>query len=92
MNTERDRLKVGREPVRLRAESEPYVIFSGRQFVPVLDVLDVRKGHEYYLIISPVSIGEKLFQWANESGRLRDIEFWINKQSDEKFAKYELEF
>lgn len=92
MNTNRDRLKVGREPIRIRVESEPYAMFNGRQFVPVLDVLDVRKGHEYYLIISPISIGTKLYEWVTEAGRLRDIEFWINKQSDERLAKYELEF
>ena len=47
----RERLKIDLEPRKLRVESEPYVVFVGRTFVPVIDVFDVKSKREYFLII-----------------------------------------
>jgi hypothetical protein len=88
----RERLKVDREPRKLRIESEPYVVFLGGTFVPVVDVYDIKKKREFYLPINASSISGILLAWAIEnSGRIINMEFWINKESDDKFAKYQLE-
>ena len=87
----RERLKIDTRPVKLRIESEPYVIFMGRAFVPVIDVYEVRKRREYILLISAQSISIPLKQWQDYEKSLVHIEFWINKASEERSAKYELE-
>ena len=90
IDTKRERLKIDTRPVKLRIESEPYVIFMGRAFVPVIDVYEVRKRREYILLISAQSISIPLKQWLDYEKSLVHIEFWINKASEERSAKYEL--
>lgn len=88
----RERLKIDMEPRKLRIESEPYAVFVGFSFVPVLDVYELKQSREYILIIAPKSVSRVLKNWMDENdGRLAHIEFWINKKSDDKFAQYELE-
>ena len=91
IDTTRERLKIDTRPVKLRIESEPYVIFMGRAFIPVIDVYEVRKRREYILLISAQSISIPLKQWQDHEKSLVHIEFWINKASEERSAKYELE-
>ena len=88
----RERLKIDLKPRKLRVESEPYVVFVGRTFVPVIDVFDVKSKREYFLIISAQSIASVFREWMNEAdSKLIHTEFWINKESTEKFSKYEIE-
>ena len=88
---DRERLKIDMQPVKLRIESLPYVIFIGRTFVPVINVYDIKKKRENYLIISPVSIASELYSWLSDDPKsIINIEFWINKISDDKFSKYEV--
>ena len=87
----RDRIKIDMAPVKLRIESDPYVVFIGKTFVPVIDVYNIKTKREHFLIISPVSISGEIQAWmmAND-GSIVNLEFWINKVSDEKFSKYEI--
>ena len=88
----RERLKLDREPRKLRVESEPYVKYVGRAFVPALDVLEIKNEREYFIIISPQSISQPLKAWMDENdGTLMHLEFWINKASEDRFSQYELE-
>ena len=87
----RERLKIDTKPIKLRIESEPYVIFMGRAFVPVINVYEVKKKKEHILIISAQSISIPLKRWLDDEKSLVHMEFWINKASEERSAKYELE-
>jgi len=88
----RERIKVDIAPKKLRVESEPYVTFVGRNFVAVIDVLDIKTGREYFLIISAQSISQYLVRWQEENnGKLTHVEFWINKIGEERKAPFELE-
>ena len=85
-----ERLKVETMPLKLSIDSDPYVRFVGRTFVPVIDVTNVKTRRSYFLIISPVSIAQQIKKWADEEGGILHLEFWIHKSSDDKFAKYEV--
>ena len=43
---EKERLKVDMKPLKLRIESEPYVLFCGRSYAPVIDVYDIKSNRE----------------------------------------------
>mgnify|MGYP000232889028 CR=1 FL=1 len=88
----KERLKVTTEPVKLRFTSEPYAMFVTKQYVPVIDVHELKRQRDYYLIISPVSLSMKLNDIRLESGgALIHSEIWLHKESDEKYAKYVVE-
>jgi len=85
----RDRLKVDSMPIKLRIESEPYAVFVGRQFVAAIDVYDVKRKREFYLIISPMSLSQEIKSLIeSEPNGIVDSEIWVSKESDDKFAKY----
>ncbi len=84
----RDRLKIDIAPVKLRVESEPYVMFIRNQYLAVIDVYDIKAKREYFIIVSPVSLSVRFNELKLENGSLVDVEIWINKESTDKFAKY----
>lgn len=86
----RERLKIDMSPVKIRVESEPYVTFLGKSYVPVVDVLDVKRNIEGFLIVSAKSISEPFYQYSQIEGGLKHAELWINKKSDDRMAKYEI--
>jgi hypothetical protein len=88
----KERLKVDIEPRKIRIESEPYVKFVGKAFLPIIDIYDVKRKREYFLIISPQSISKPLNALiASNDGKLIHVEIWINKESNEKYSKYQIE-
>ena len=91
MTSDRERLKVTSKPLKLRVESEPYVVFLGRKFSTAIDVYDVKTRREYYLIIEAQSLSMPLKHLIDVEGGLRELVIWINKESDDKRAKYEIE-
>lgn len=91
MKLEKERLKIDSEPRKLRIDCEPYVKFVGKAYCPVVDVFDLKKRREYFLIISAQSLSLPLRKISEQEQKLAGIEVWVNKASDEKFAKYELE-
>ena len=90
MTEERERLKVDSQPVKLRIESEPYAKFIGRKYAAVLNVYDLKRKRDYYLIIEAQSLSQPLNDIVEVEGGLVGMEVWINKASDEKMAKYQL--
>ena len=87
---DRERLKVDTKPFKLRIESEPYAKFLGRKYSVVLDVFDVKRKKELYLSLDAQSLSQPLYELSVTEGLLRDLEIWVVKQSDEKYAKYEV--
>ena len=85
-----ERLKVNTKPVKIRIDSEPYVAFLSRGFVPAIDVYDLRLKRHYSLIINSMSVSSVLLELAKVHGCLLNLQIWINKESDDKFAKYEI--
>ena len=87
---DRERLKIDTQPIKLRVESEPYPKFLGRKYSVVIDVFDIKRRREYFLSIEPQSLSQPMHTIATTEGSIRDIELWISKTSDEKYAKYEI--
>ena len=88
--SEREKLKVGIQPLKLRIESEPYASFLGRRYSVMLDVWDIKRKREYYLIIDAQSLSQPIHKLTVTEGTLKDLEVWILKESEEKYAKYEV--
>lgn len=90
MIPERERLKVTSEPRKLRIESEPFVLFVGRKFAACINVFDVKKKREYYVIVEAQSLSLPLLEIMQKEGGLTGIEVWVNKKTDERTSPYEL--
>ena len=86
-----ERLKLNSEPHKVRIESEPYVRFVGRAFCPVINIYDIKKRREYFLIVGAQSLSMALKKIQENEGKLTGIEMWVNKASDDRAAKYEVE-
>lgn len=87
---DRERIKIGQAPVKLRIESEPYAFFIGRKYTAVIDVYEVKQKREYFLLIEPQSLSIPLRQLETTEGGLIGLVVWLSKESDDKFAKYEV--
>ena len=87
---EREKLKVDTKPIKVRIESEPYAKFLGRKYSVLIDVYEIRRKREYYLVIEAQSLSLPINKLSITEGSLKDIELWISKESDEKYAKYEV--
>ena len=88
---ERERLKIDTQPKRLRIESDPYVKFMGRKYSVVLDVFDVKKKREFFIVIEAQSLSQPIYELSVTEKKLKDLEIWLSKESDEKYAKYEIQ-
>ena len=89
---DKERLKIDTSSIKIRVDSDPYAIFVGRQYVAAIDVFDMRVKRDYFLIISPVSLSLVLNEIQVQSGgSLIGVNLWINKESNEKYSKYEVE-
>lgn len=90
MIPDRERLKVNSEPRKIRIDSEPFVLFVGRKFAPCVDIYDLKKKRNYYLIIEAQSLSMPLLELMQSEGQLTGLELWINKKTEERTAPYEL--
>ncbi|MGI9229282.1 MAG: hypothetical protein ACR2P9_05430 [Gammaproteobacteria bacterium] len=90
---EKEILKIGLEPVRIRVVSEPYVTYSPFGYAPVIDVWLVKKKREYRLYISAASLSSNLekIRENTEFGKFTGLEFWIRKESSDRKSAYILE-
>ena len=87
-----ENLKIDIEPRYLLITSEPYVVFTMRGYAPVLNVFEKKTGREYRIFISAKSLSDKLEKLLLGNGeKFVGLEFWIRKESDDKFSKYLLE-
>jgi hypothetical protein len=86
----KDRLKIDSRPRKLRIDSEPYVAFAFGKYCPVIDVVDLKTRIGYYIIVDPQSLGGPLRELEKLEGCLTNLIVWVNKESDDKFAKYQV--
>lgn len=76
----------------LLIKSDPYVIYGRMGYTPVIDVEEIHKGLNGYLVITAVSLGEPLNEIQNDnSGILIGITISIQKQDASKFSPYIVE-
>jgi hypothetical protein len=72
--------------------SEPYVIFGRMGYTPVIDVEEIHKGIQGYLVIAAVSLGDPLNSIQTEnSGKLSGVTIAIQKEDSSKFSRYIVE-
>lgn len=88
--SERDRLKIGIEPIKLRIESEPYAVFWHRKYIVMIDVYDIKRKREYVLSIEPQSLSQPIHELITTEKSLVNLEIWLSKVSEEKYAAYDL--
>ena len=88
---ELDQLKIGEGWIQLRVHGEPYVVSTFRGYAPVLEVENLRSRTRHYLFMSAKSLMEGLEPLRSTNhGSFAGLEFRIRKESDDKFAKYEI--
>ena len=85
-----DRLVIDINPVKLRVVSDVYVVYTSRRlYVPAIDVQNIKSKIKYSLWVSASSIASRLEEIrAVNEGAVIGIEFWLEKDGDDKFAKY----
>ena len=91
MNTETnfDILKIDTNPLALRIISDIYLVFKYKKYLPVIDLLDIKSKKRSSLIVQATSVATFLEELRFSSeGTIIDHELWIQKESDDKFAKY----
>ena len=87
-----DRLIIDTNPVKLRVLSEVYLVFTSRRvYAPAIDVQNIKSKMKASLWVSASSIAVRLeeIRQINEGG-IVGIEFWLEKDGDDKFSKYVL--
>lgn len=87
---DRERIKIGQTPIKLRIESEPYVVFLGKKYASVVDVYESKQKREYFLIVEPQSLSTPLRQLELAEGKLSGLVLWLSKESEDKFSKYDV--
>ena len=72
--------------------SEPLVIMTWKGYAPVIRVRAIKTGLDYLMYLSAKSLAEGLEPLRNaNNGVFSGLKIAIRKQSDEKFAKYEVQ-
>jgi hypothetical protein len=89
MNTQ---IKISDSRTIILIKSEPYVIFGRMGYMPVIDIEEIHRGTQGYLVITAVSLGEPLNEIQKEnSGKLNGITIAIQKENSSKFSPYIVE-
>tara|TARA_Y100000817_G_scaffold293655_1_gene266820 strand:+ start:594 stop:935 length:342 start_codon:yes stop_codon:yes gene_type:complete len=85
-------LRVGTEPQILEILTDPYVIYRSNRYAPVVKVKEVSSDKEYILYISSTSLAQELedIRTLDGDGSMVGIKIAVNKDSDDRFAKYEV--
>ena len=84
-----DRIIIGTEPVKILTISEPYVVVSFFGYQVAIDVFETKKKKPKTLLLTAKSLSMALESLREENnGKLNGVEFWINKESEEKKSKY----
>jgi hypothetical protein len=86
-------LPVGTGWIPLEATDEPTVVLTFKGYAPVLPVKNRRNGLVYILYISAKSLAEPLEKFrASNGGLFKGLTFEIRKESEDRFAKYEVRY
>lgn len=85
-------LRVGTDPQILEILTDPYVIYRSNRYAPVVKIKEVESDKEYILYISSTSLAQQLedIRTFDGDGSLIGIKVAVNKDSDDRFAKYEV--
>jgi len=85
-----DRLLIDTNPVKLRVLSEVYLVYTSRRvYAPAIDVQNIKSKIKSSVWVSASSIATRLEEIREiNQGGIVGIEFWLEKDSDDKFAKY----
>lgn len=85
-------LKVDTEAVRIRLLGEPYVVYTTFGYQAAVDVWHVKRKRKMRLYLSAKTLATQIekIRESNELDNFSGIEFWINKESNERRSKYVL--
>jgi hypothetical protein len=88
----KNQIKISDSRIVLLIKSEPYVVYGRMGYLPVINVEDIHKGLEGYLVITAVSLGEPLHAIQIENdGILVGVTIAIQKENNTKFSPYIVE-
>jgi len=85
-----ERLKIDVEPMRLQFITEPYIVFGRFGYQAAFNVWLAKKKREYILLVgaSSLSAGIEQLMKASDLNSYIGLEFWVQKESDNKMSKY----
>ncbi len=85
-----ERLKIDIEPIRLQILTEPYIVFGRFGYQVAFDVWLAKKKREYILLAGAKSLSEGIEQLMEISdlNSYIGLEFWVQKESDNRMSKY----
>jgi hypothetical protein len=87
-----EKLKVTEEPVRVRIDSEPFVVFTPFGYAGAVEAYLPKKKHSRLLMLSASSLAKAIEEMRQKNGgKFVGIEFWVNKKNSDKRAPYEVE-
>ena len=82
-------LKIGSNPLPLRFISEIYLSFLNKKYLPIIDVYNTKTKKQFSIIVGASSLAVEFEKLRLDSdGKLIDLECWVHKESDDKYAKY----
>lgn len=84
----RRQLRVDTSGTRVEVLSDPYVLFNGRRYAPVIDVRVLPDGAEGFLYVSAESLSTPLERIRTLRGQLEGAKLLIAKESTEREARY----
>lgn len=86
-------LKVGEEPVTVWVSSDPYVAYSLRGFVPVMDVAQSAfRGEMFSFIVTAYSFAKLVRdEWRKRGNTLRGAKLLVKRLGGDRFAPYHAE-
>ena len=81
--------KISTEPISMRIISEIYIVYAYEKYVPVVDVLILKRKLRATIYASS-TVFAKFFEDARlmNNGSIIDLEFWIQKEGSSRFSKY----
>ena len=84
-----DILKIDTNPISLRIISDIYVVYNYKKYLPTIDFLELKKKQRFSMYVGATSIATFFENLRDKSnGVIIDYEIWIQKENDDKFAKY----
>ncbi len=84
-----ERLQVTQEPIRIRFESEMFIVPTHFGYTAAANVMAMKTKRRWLLLMSARSICKALEPLREEyDGQLKGIEVWIKKSGPERSAAY----
>lgn len=84
-------LRVGTEWTEVEVLTDPFVVYRRERYLPAILVEQLDSEERYLLFVAAVSIAKCLESMREERGALIGLRIRVRKNSDDKFAAYEVE-